>query len=98
MMNIFLLIFLIPANVLCIPLVVKNDVKPVAHKPLSRIPMCPSTESDVNTKIKNNNVMNVDDNRTRRNAPDVEPPIQWSYLRQYICGPSNSNCMRDERY
>lgn len=94
---IIFIIFLIPANVLCIPSLVKN-VKP-AHKP-TQISMCPSTESDVKISKIRNNDMNVDDNRTRRNAPnlDVEPPIQWSYLRQYICGPTNPNCMRDDRY
>lgn len=94
---IIFIIFLIPANIFCIPSLVKN-VK-TAHKP-TQISMCPSTEPDVKiAKIKNVD-MNFDDNRTRRSAPnlDVEPPIQWSYLRQYICGPTNSNCMRDERY
>ncbi|XP_037029820.1 uncharacterized protein LOC119069782 isoform X2 [Bradysia coprophila] len=91
---IILIICLIPANVLCVPSLVKNAK--TAAKP-AQLSMCPSTESDVKiSKIRNDEV-HFDDNRTRRNAPDIEPPIQWSYLRQYICGPTNSNCMRDER-
>lgn len=76
-----------------------KNVKPDAHKP-TQISMCPSTESDVKISKMRNNEKNFDDNRTRRNAPnlDVEPPIRWSYLRQYICGATNPNCMRDERY
>lgn len=97
-MMIIFIIFLVPANILCIPSLVKN-VKP-AHKP-TQILMCPSTESDVKiAKIRNDDIKIDDENRTRRNAPnlDVEPPIQWSYMRQFICGPTNPNCMRDDRY
>lgn len=97
-MMIIFIIFLIPANIVCIPSLVKN-VKP-AHKP-TQILMCPSaSESDVKiAKIRNDDTK-IDENRTRRNAPnlDVEPPIQWSYMRQFICGPTNPNCMRDDRY
>lgn len=90
---IIFIIFLIPANILCNPSLVKN-VKP------AQISMCTSTDTDVKISKIRNNDMHFDENRTRRNAPhlDVEPPIQWSYLRQYICGPTNPNCLRDERY
>lgn len=28
----------------------------------------------------------------------IEPPITWSNLRRFICGPANPKCMTDERY
>lgn len=107
MINFILLILLPIQQLLCQSIDMNvNDNVPQAMVKLLAHTMPNSQKSsfilqpkNINERISENLQQQHHDNRFRRSTKDLlrDSPLNWNYLRRYICGTGNQKCLYDER-